>query len=140
MNILLMRLAMKDNTRLFAQNTLSSPDLFDSLAGELVVWYLSGHSGRGMSVATIQHLQNALIWLLSALYEAFYRGARSTILPLGKNNFRGCKFGYRVTSSALKILAKGDFARIHVASPGVGEFTATKTHNKYHLVIYYACE
>jgi len=126
MNILFRRLAMKDNTRLFAQNTLSSPELFDSLANELVVWHLSGHSGRGMSIATIQHLQNALIWLLSALYEAFYRGDGSTILPLGKSNFRGCKFGYRVTSSALKILAEGDLARIHVASPGVGESTATE--------------
>lgn len=117
---------MKSVRRLFAKGTFPCPELFDGLSSELCRWYLSQRPGKGTSISRSDELRYAVTWVLTALYDAYGHGLTRTILPLGKSNFEGFRFGYRVTKTALKILTDSEFVRLIVARPGLGEASATE--------------
>ena len=75
--------------------------------------------------------------MVSALYDAHCHGLKSVILPLGKKNFSGAKFGEQATKSALEFLKDGGWIFKKIAPAGLKVdraseiFTTTKLRKMF---------
>ena len=109
---------MNQVKRIFAKDCNSHDFIFDDFAQSILDGSYESLRGEGVSEAVIARWRGALIWLVSALYDAHCHGLKSVILPLGKKNFSGAKFGEQATKSALEFLKDGGWIFKKIAPAG----------------------
>ena len=128
---------MNQVKRIFAKDCNSHDFIFDDFAQSILDGSYESLRGEGVSEAVIARWRGALIWLVSALYDAHCHGLKSVILPLGKKNFSGAKFGEQATKSALEFLKDGGWIFKKIAPAGLKVdwaseiFTTTKLRKMF---------
>ena len=128
---------MSQVRRIFAKDCNSHNFIFDDFAQSILDRSYESLRGEGVSEAVMARWRGALIWLVSALYDAHCHGLKSVILPLGKKNFSGAKFGEQATKSALEFLKDGGWIFKKIAPAGLKVdwaseiFTTTKLRKMF---------
>lgn len=117
---------MMEKKRIFARSCHPRLGLFEQFARDMVRDYVMWHSGKGVSRRVTDQWEAALVWLVSALYDAHMVGVRGIILPRGKATFRGQRFGYQVTLRVIRILEELNWIRSDITPAGTDSEKASE--------------
>jgi hypothetical protein len=115
-----------EKKRIFARSCHPRLGLFEQFAKDVVRDYLVSHPGKGVSRQVIDQWEAALVWLLSALYDAHMVGVKGVILPRGKDTFRGQRYGYQITLKVVSILEELNWIRSNIAPAGMDSEKASE--------------
>jgi len=110
---------MNQVKRIFAKDCNSHNFIFDDFAESILIGSYDSLLREGVSEAVIARWRGALMWLVSSLYDAHCHDLKSVILPLGKKNFSGAKFGEQATKTALGLLEKDAWVIKKTAKAGL---------------------